>query len=226
MKPPRTSLLRFLRAAALALVIIVLATSAHAVAGGQLPPAWLAISLGVLTLWATILVTRWRLGFIPLAGLLAAGQFALHHGLMMAPVHCAGPLGAAGQGAGHDAGHHAAGHALAGLSTAGGAPASAVELISSCGDATSSGHTADLSLSMFLMHGAATLLAALALGSGERTLWRLWLWLITDLPALDGATQPTPITPAARFPEPEFRVIDVVHLLTSPHRGPPPGLAA
>ncbi|NAZ88508.1 hypothetical protein [Kineococcus indalonis] len=148
MQSPDRGAVRLVRAGAVALTVVALASAAHVAGGAQLPPPLLLAALAALTACGAFTLTGRRLSVPALLAVLAGGQGALHAGLralaadtVAVPAH----------------GHHqgwvplvaeAAGHA------GGGSP-----------------------LPMLLAHAVATTAAALVLARGERAVWSLWAWL-------------------------------------------------
>lgn len=179
-----------LRAGMVATVALTLAACAHVLAGGQLPGPMILLALLALTGLACTAVTRLKLGFPAVAGLLGAGQLVLHEAFTALGGTVAGPAGNAA------APHH--GPALLPTSL----PASPLEQVQA------HGLDSPLALLMLAGHAAATLACALILARGEDALWGLAAWLrpLIELPSPvspDAAAAPAvavPPVPAAPLP--------------------------
>lgn len=94
------------RAGALALLSALLTAAGHAAAGGALPDLALLVVLLPLLCGALVTVADRATGVVGLLGVLAAGQFLLHHLLeLLHPAHTAAPalLGPAGMWVMHGA---------------------------------------------------------------------------------------------------------------------------
>ncbi|GAA2573169.1 hypothetical protein [Pseudonocardia hydrocarbonoxydans] len=80
------------RASALALISALLTVAGHAAGGGSLPDLGLLVVLVPLLCGALVTVADRATGLAGLVGTLAAGQFVLHHLLVLLhPAHAAGP---------------------------------------------------------------------------------------------------------------------------------------
>jgi hypothetical protein len=194
---PLVGPLRYARASALAGVTVVIAAAGHALAGGGLPPVWLAVTLGLLTLWATTIVTRWRLRAPAALAILGVGQVGLHYGLGLASSHSSAPASLGDRLSPH------AGHELPdGIASA----------------AHAHGGTSPW---MLAAHAAAVIVTALLVAHGENFLWRLWGWLTAPLPRL--LAGPAVVAPAgqARFDDVVRPALDLYTCETAPTRGPP-----
>ncbi|MGR0161700.1 hypothetical protein [Paenarthrobacter nitroguajacolicus] len=152
-----------LRSGGIALVIVALAATAHVIAGGELPTAPVLVALVALTALATTLATRFRLNLFTMAGLLGAGQLALHEAFT-----ALGPITASAPGTKHHLGAEALNPGLDIAAT----------------------HTHELGTAfgtvMFAGHVAATIASAVVLAKGEDALWQLAAWLrpLLALPTL------------------------------------------
>jgi hypothetical protein len=155
----------WLRSAMVATTIVTLAAAAHVVAGGQLPAPAILLALLALTSLASTAATRLKLRLPAMAGLLGAGQVALHEAFTAFGVTVS-PPGTAGAAA---PAHHTG---LIPLPV----PADHLRL-----------HELDsaLALSMIAGHAVATLACAVLLAKGEDALWQLAAWLrpLVQLPA-------------------------------------------
>lgn len=188
-----------LRSGAISIVVVLLAAGAHVVGGGELPTAPVLLALVALTALAATLATRFKLNFFTLAGLLGAGQLALHEAFTTLS-----PITASKQGMNH----HLGGEALSpGLDIA----------------AT---HTHELGTAfgtmMFVGHVLATFASAVVLAKGENALWQLAAWLrpLLALPTLlfrpDAGASPVAVgAPDVFIPRP-WR-----NLRQDSRRGPP-----
>lgn len=188
---------RGVRAVLLAALVLALSALAHRAGGGLLPPPPVLLGLAALTLAGTTAAARVRWTAPRLVGVLGASQLALHGALGALGGHdagtgaagCAPGAGAAAATAGHGlrAGHAAAGHDVVAL--AGCVPLGGVAHADPAG--------------MVLAHAAATVLLALVVARGERSLHRLlaglaWLALPSErtLPALGDLPPVGRATPA------------------------------
>ena len=189
-----------LRSALVSLTILTLAAGAHTLGGGQLPEAGILLALLALTGLASTTATRLKLNLPALAGLLGAGQLALHgaFAVFSAPA----PAGAV-TGPGDAAPHHAGPVPLpAGAHS----PLAAPETDS---------------LLMLAGHALATLLCAFLLARGEAALWSLAAWLrpLLRLPA--AAAPGTVAMPAATGWPAESAPLPWRNLRRDCGRGPP-----
>ena len=162
-----------LRATVLAGATLALATTAHMLAGGDLPGALgLALPVGPLAV-ASALLTRRRLSRVAILAWLGLAEAALHT-----------YFGAAAQvAAGSGLGGHGHDGVGAGLPLPGSGELDHLVLLP---ETTAPGHA---STTMLLAHAFATVLTGLALGHGEQVLWLVWELL---RPALSG--DPVPLT--------------------------------
>lgn len=145
----------FLRAALLSTGILTLATGAHVLGGGVLPPPGILLAVLALTVLAATTATRLKLSFAAMTAVLAAGQFALHEvfSVFSTPVFAAGHAAA-------DA-HHLSGTAIPVL------------------EAAAHVHATDSPAGVLMLatHALATAACALLLAKGEAALWSLAAWL-------------------------------------------------
>jgi hypothetical protein len=144
--------LRFPRAVAVTAAVFALAALAHMLAGGELPGPNIALGLLVLVLAPVMVLTKIRITAPVMAGLLGAGQLALHEAFDALSVSS----GFTAVSGGH---LHGTGAALP----------SAAALMPE--------HTAAPGALMLVLHTAATLTTALLLARGEAALWALAAWL-------------------------------------------------
>ncbi|MFK0040046.1 hypothetical protein ACIQTW_09415 [Paenarthrobacter sp. NPDC090517] len=188
-----------LRSGAISVVVVLLAAGAHVVGGGELPTAPVLLALVALTALAATLATRFKLNFFTMAGLLGAGQLALHEAFTTLS-----PIAASKQETNH---HLGSGTLSPGLDIA----------------AT---HTHELGTAlgtmMFVGHVLATIASAVVLAKGEDALWQLAAWLrpLLALPTLvvrpDAGASPVAIgAPDVFIPRP-WR-----NLRQDSRRGPP-----
>ncbi len=188
-----------LRSGAISLVIVLLAAGAHVVGGGTLPTAPVLLALVALTALVATLATRFKLNLVAMAGLLGAGQLALHEAFTaLTPITAIGP----------GANHHLGGESL------------------SPGVDIATTHTHELGTAfgamMLVGHVLATVASAVILTKGEDALWQLAAWLrpLFALPTLvfrpdAGASPVAPGTPDVFIPRP-WR-----NLRQDSRRGPP-----
>lgn len=149
--------------------ILTLAAGAHTLGGGALPTPPILAALLALTLLASVLATRIRLGLLAMTAVLGTGQVLLHEAFT-ALAGTATPQAALPAGHQHDDGAALAG-ALQHLSPALGHSGAPSEHL-----AQGHGSLAH-DPGMLLAHVAATLLTALLLARGEAALWALAAWL-------------------------------------------------
>ncbi|WFR84552.1 hypothetical protein [Arthrobacter sp. Y-9] len=150
-----------LRTGLLSTGILTLAAGAHTLAGSALPAPPILAALLALTLLASVLATKIRLGLPAMTAVLGAGQVLLHEAF----------TGLAGSGvppiALPTAHQHDDGAALAGALQ---------HLTPSLGHSAAHGPLAH-DPGMLFAHVVATLLTALLLARGEAALWALAAWL-------------------------------------------------
>jgi hypothetical protein len=188
-----------LRSATVSLVVVLLAAGAHIVGGGTLPTAPVLLALVVLTALVATLATRFKLNLVLMAGLLGAGQLALHEAFTaLGPIRATGPA----------ANHHLGAESL------------------SPGMDIAAAHTHELGTAfgtmMLVGHVFATFASAIVLAKGEDALWQLAAWLrpLLALPTLvfrpDAGASPAAVgAPDAFIPRP-WR-----NLRQDSRRGPP-----
>ncbi|MGF4044998.1 hypothetical protein ACX800_17165 [Paenarthrobacter nitroguajacolicus] len=188
-----------LRSGAISIVVVLLAAVAHLVGGGELPSAPVLLALVALTTLAATLATRFKLNFFTMAGLLGAGQLALHEAFT-----ALSPIAVSQQ----QTNHHLGGEAF------------------STGLDISATHTHELGTAfgamMFVGHVLATIVSAVILAKGEDALWQLAAWLrpLLALPTLvfrpDAGASPVAVgAPDVFIPRP-WR-----NLRQDSRRGPP-----
>jgi len=179
---------------------MTLATAAHAVGGGPVPPAGVLLVSGLLVGLVAVTVTARRCRFGVLAALLAAEQVMLHW-LFAAAAAMTGCHGVP----------HATAHHGGTLEAMGCAPAPA--------DGMGGVALGTAAPAMWLAHAAAVLVTAWLLARGEA-----WLWRMADL-VVEAATATPSEPPARRLAErhPAVRVFDLPMAPVSPAapRGPP-----
>ncbi|WP_458107464.1 hypothetical protein M1D51_17935 [Arthrobacter sp. R3-55] len=188
-----------LRSATVSLVVVLLAAGAHIVGGGTLPTAPVLLALVVLTALVATLATRFKLNLVFMAGLLGAGQLALHEAFTaLGPIRTTGPA----------ANHHLGAESL------------------SPGMDIAAAHTHELGTAfgtmMLVGHVFATFASAIVLAKGEDALWQLAAWLrpLLALPTLvfrpDAGASPAAVgAPDVFIPRP-WR-----NLRQDSRRGPP-----
>jgi hypothetical protein len=169
-----------LRSAMLAGTMVMLAACAHVLAGGHLPAAGILLAVLALTGLASTAVTRLRLSFPAMAGLLGAGQFVLHGAFTAFGGTLPGPADSAFT-------HHTFTHYLAPSVFAAG-PLEHVP---------PAGLDPALPGLMFAGHALATLVYALLLARGEEAMWSLAAWLRPLLHRPEPATHDVAAAPAA-----------------------------
>ena len=194
-QPRQAAPFHLLRTGLLSTGILSLAAGAHSLAGGALPAPPILAALLALTLLASVLATKVRLGLPAMTAVLGAGQILLHEAFG-ALAGTAAPIPGMPAGHQHDDGAALAG-ALQHLSPALGS--------SGLGSASAGAHS---SLAhdpgMLLGHLVATLLTALLLARGEAALWALAAWLRPLFRAAKPSVLPVPdqAPRAPRTPEP------------------------
>ncbi|MDR6986390.1 hypothetical protein J2Y66_000860 [Paenarthrobacter nitroguajacolicus] len=188
-----------LRSAAISLVVVLLAAGAHVAGGGALPTAPVLLALVALTALVATLATRFKLNLVTMAGLLGAGQLALHEAFTaLSPITAVGP----------GANHHLGGESL------------------DPGMDIAATHTHELGTAfgalMLVGHILATLASAVVLAKGEDAMWQLAVWLrpLLALPTLvfrpDAGASPVAVgAPDVFIPRP-WR-----NLRQDSRRGPP-----
>jgi len=166
---------RLFRTCLIGSVILALAAGGHLAGGGQLPHPVILTALCAVAMVPTAFLTRFRLSFPVLTGLLTAGQAWLHwsFGALSAARPVAVPEPAA---------HFHTGHAAAAL---------APDVFDAVMPATAAGMDA----AMFAAHAVATLGTAVLLARGERALAALASWFrpLTCTPE-PVAIVPAPVT--------------------------------
>ena len=153
---PRASF-RLFRTGLIGSIIVALAAGGHLAGGGRLPEPAILTALCAVAMIPVAVLTRFRLPFPVLAGLLGGGQLWLHWSF--SALSTAVPVRIPNPGMyGH------AGHVAAGLDPG---------LVGQAMPATSAG----MDGAMFAAHAVATLGTALLLARGERALSALASWL-------------------------------------------------
>jgi hypothetical protein len=176
---------RLFRTALIGSIIVALAAGGHLAGGGRLPEPAIVTALCAVAMIPVAVLTRFRLSFPALAGLLGAGQLWLHWSF--GALSTAAPLsGPARMTTGHT-GHTAA--------------AVAPEMLEKSMAAPSAG----MGAAMFAAHAVATLGTALLLARGERALAALASWLrpLVQLPepvTVVPVRVPGPCTPSPALP--------------------------
>ncbi|MFJ5957033.1 hypothetical protein ACIQC5_13870 [Paenarthrobacter sp. NPDC092416] len=145
---------RLLRTGLIASLIIGLASGGHLAGGGVLPEPAILLGLCALTVLPVSILTKFRLSFPVLTGLLGAGQAWLHWAFHS--FSAAAPAGGTSP-AGHA--HHSSGLELEAIAS--GVPAQAA---------------AD-DWQMVAAHALATVMTAVVLARGEQALWSVAAWL-------------------------------------------------
>jgi hypothetical protein len=209
MTSPGTGVVRLLRSAVLAGLVLALTVLAHRL-GGRESPAIFAVVALIVPLWPfALLATRRRLGPLALVAGLGAGQ-VLGHGVLgwlagSAPgattVSPVSPVSLVSLECVQHAGHQRAG--------------------AGCLEATlaSAGHSHEQAASGLLMlaaHAAATVLAALLVARGEQVLWRVLELFLRVVPVLLTPVSVRPMSPRVGLRAPIGHSRDV-----PPGRGPP-----
>ena len=171
---------RLFRTGLIGSLIVALAAGGHLAGGGLMPEPAIVAALCAVAMVPVAVLTRFRLSFPVLAGLLGAGQLWLHwsfNALSAAPLAVPARM----------AGSHP-GHAGAALPPGG---------LAGSFDASMAAPGAGMDAAMVAAHAVATLGTALLLARGERALAALASWLrpLVQLP------QPAAIVPA-RIPGP------------------------
>ncbi|MFF2029978.1 hypothetical protein [Arthrobacter sp. NPDC058192] len=196
---------RLFRTCLIGSVIVALAAGGHLAGGGLLPHPVILTAVCAVAMIPTAFLTRFRLSFPVLAGLLGAGQAWLHWSFEA--LSAARPLPVA-----ETVPHSHPGHAAAALPP---------ELIDAVMPATPAGMDA----AMFAAHAVATLGTALLLARGERALAALASWFrpLVCTPEAD-AIAPAPVT----WPFMAFRTIPLgrAGCRLPARRGPPACLRA
>ncbi len=191
---------RLFRTGLIGSLIVALAAGGHLAGGGRLPEPAIVTALCAVAMVPVAVLTRFRLNFISLAGLLGAGQLWLHwsFGALSTAAPVSVPAGMA---------NNHPGHAAAVIPPEMLHPPMAVS-------------AADMGGAMFAAHAVATLGTALLLARGERALSALGSWLrpLVQLP------EPVSVVPT-RVPGPCTVILALprvrVGRLLPTRRGPP-----
>ena len=192
---------RLFRTGLIGSMIVALAAAGHLAGGGRLPEPAIVTALCAVAMVPVAVLTRFRLNFISLAGLLGAGQLWLHWSFgalsTAAPAKIPGP-------AIYNHPGHAAADVVSGLFS----------------QALPAPSAAGMDGAMFAAHAVATLGTALLLARGERALSALGSWLrpLVQLP------EPVSVVPT-RVPGPCTVILALprvrVGRLLPTRRGPP-----
>ena len=170
---------RLFRTGLIGSLIVALAAGGHLAGGGRMPEPAIVAALCAVAMVPVAVLTRFRLSFPVLAGLLGAGQLWLHWSFNA----LSAPLAVPARMAGSHPGHAGAGMPPGGLAGS--------------FDASMAAPGAGMDAAMVAAHAVATLGTALLLARGERALSALASWLrpLVQLP------EPAAIVPA-RIPGP------------------------
>ena len=194
---------RLFRTGLIGSVIVALAAGGHLAGGGRMPEPAIVAALCAVAMVPVAVLTRFRLSFAVLAGLLGVGQLWLHWSF---DALSAAPLAVPARMAGTHPGHAAA--------------AIPPGTLDGSWDASMAGPGAGMDAAMVAAHAVATLGTALLLARGERALAALASWLrpLVQLP------EPATIVPA-RIPGPctanPILPVDRVGRRLPTRRGPP-----
>jgi hypothetical protein len=148
---------RLFRTGLVGSIIVALAAGGHLAGGGRLPEPAVMTALCAVAMVPVAVLTRFRLHFPVLAGLLGVGQLWLHWSFEA--LSAAAPLAAPARMANSHPGH------------------AAVAIPREMLGPSMPGSAADMGAAMFAAHAAATLGAAFLLARGERALSALASWL-------------------------------------------------
>jgi hypothetical protein len=159
---------------------VLLAVSAHVIAGGQSPSA---LTLGLIVVpvaWVAAVLTRRKRGALAIAATLGATQLVLHEALMVLADggQCSAAAGAGAAGHLGMAGHH---------------------MVVACSPAAMAHLMQGSSPSMLLAHVVATVATAWVLYRGERTAWALFALLCRLVPVPTGGHQLLAAPPLHRW---------------------------
>ncbi|MGY4644057.1 hypothetical protein [Cellulomonas sp. URHB0016] len=189
MPSPTTGALRLARATMVALVVVALASLAHVLGGGELPPVAVLVALTALVLSCTAVLAGRRLRPDVALVVLGAGQLVLHRAFdAFATTTCSPPAVAPG-GHAHHADHAAslAQAAVTCTATVAHGPAAGPDP----GGAVLGGTVLGASV-MLVTHVVATVVAALVVAGADRAL----AWLVVWLRSVALTTATTPSVPA------------------------------
>ena len=151
---------RLFRTGLIGSIIVALAAGGHLAGGGRLPEPAILTALCAVALIPVAVLTRFRLSFPVLTGLLGAGQAWLHWSF--SALSAAAPVRIPDPGTYGHAGHTAAGLAPGMIGPAMPAPSAVMDEV--------------MDGAMFAAHAVATLGTALLLARGERALSALGSW--------------------------------------------------
>ncbi len=187
----------YVRSLLLVAVVLSISSASHVFASGHLPASAVILLVGALLLMPTMLLTRRTVSFRSAVVFMGSGQFLLHHLFSMTALPSACQSSAAAPG------HHAAFELAC-------APSAANPLGGAEGSPT-----------MFLLHGVATVVLALAVSRSDTALALLAAWIrpLLTLPLH------VPFAPISREPLLQNVTAPVaplsVHALVPTLRGPP-----
>jgi hypothetical protein len=194
---------RLFRTGLIGSLIVALAAGGHLAGGGRLPEPAIVTALCAVAMVPVAVLTRFRLSFPALAGLLGGGQLWLHWSF--GALSAAAPVGGPARLASNHPGHAAA--------------AIPPEML----HPSMAASAADMDGAMFAAHAVATLVTALLLARGERALSALGAWLrpLVQLP------EPVAVVPA-RVPGPCTAILTLPRVRVGrrlPTRRGPPSLS-
>ncbi|NUU19291.1 hypothetical protein HP550_18735 [Cellulomonas humilata] len=183
MPAPATGPLRLVRAGVVAAVTVALASLAHVLAGGALPPTVVLVTLTAVTLAAAVVLTARRVGTVGALALLGVGQLAIHSSFSLFTTMACVP-GPDGQAALFGHVHHAG---------------MAMEPLAACSAVEQTLAPPLLGASAVLvLHVAAAVVAALVLAGADRALWGIAAWLAP----LVGSEAAAVVVPRPTLPTP------------------------
>jgi hypothetical protein len=191
---------RLFRTGLIGSMIVALAAGGHLAGGGRLPEPAIVTALCLVAMIPVAVLTRFRLSFPALAGLLGVGQLWLHWSF--GALSASAPVSVPARMANNHPGHAAA--------------AIPPEML----HPSMAASAADMGGAMFAAHAVATLGTALLLARGERALSALASWLrpLVQLP------RPCAVVPM-RVPGPRTVILTLpkvrVGRLLPTRRGPP-----
>lgn len=163
----------FARASAWTCAAFGLSLGAHVIGGGQPPTPGVSAFLAVVLLWVGLLLTRRRLGALPMVATLGTSQLILHAGLTLSERSLACSPGAS------PTGPHA-GHGVTLTCDA-----------STSGVVAALTHAEHSTLMMTLGHLLAAITLGLILTKGEDAAWRIAGLLLPRLPMAPPLPSPT-----------------------------------
>jgi hypothetical protein len=198
---PARGATRLVRSAVLGTACLLLALSAHVLAGGQAPSVLALLVLSVPIGCACVLVTGRQVGLLRIGTVLGVTQVVLHEAFLSLAQSACAPAGTS---------IHAHGQSMA----------------AACGTATAGPmHMAAPTWSMLAAHALAAAAVGLLLRQGERLLWAVVSWLAPAPPLHSALLLPAaglrPGAPAVRRSARSVAIPGGVGL-----RGPPAGRLA